>query len=399
MKKLFTSLVFMMCFGLVAFAQNPKIDQPAAKDIVGGEGVNISEYPYQVALYKKYKQRGQDVYYQVCGGTIINQEWILTAAHCVNRTKASDWAILAGKTFLSSATVADLTFVSGLEVYPGYRDVTSGKDCALMRLSTPLDLSDPNMATIQWVTPAEEAAGYTDAGLASVTSGWGTLSSGGSSPDQLQAVAVPIVSNADAAAAYGSRNITDDQLAAGIVGVGGKDACQGDSGGPLVVEVGNVVKVAGITSWGNGCALPDYPGMYGRVSSFDSWISGFVSQPASSVPAPSLFSSASSSTMFASTSLEGTESRTVNGPIEGINVVPNPVVGSEARVSFFAGSFGADLTINVTDISGRVVMTQAWSSARGNIEFKLNTAGMEKGIYLVQLQGDDRNEVQKIIVK
>ena len=399
MRKLFTSFIMMMCFSVVAFAQNPKIDQPASKDIVGGEGVDISEYPYQVALYKKYKSRGQDTYYQVCGGTIINEEWILTAAHCVNRTKAGDWAILAGKTYLSTATISDLTFVSGLEVYPGYRDVTAGKDCALMHLSTPLDLSDPNIAAIQWLTSAEASAGYTDAGLASVTSGWGTLSSGGSSPDQLQAVAVPLVSNADAAAAYGSRNITDDQLAAGVLGVGGKDACQGDSGGPLVVEVGNVVKVAGITSWGNGCALPDYPGMYGRVSSFDSWISGFVSQPSSSVPAPSLFSSAASSTMFASSTISSSDSRSFGAPVDGLQVHPNPITGNEARVSFYAGSFGADLTINVTDISGRVVMTQAYNGVRGNVEFKLNTSSLEEGIYLVQLQGQDRNEVQKIMVK
>ena len=77
----------------------------------------------------------------------------------------------------------------------------------------------------------------------------------------------------DANDAYGRGQITDDMLAAGVMGIGGKDACQGDSGGPLVVDdgEGNFV-LAGVVSWGSGCADPNYPGLYARVSYFEEWI-------------------------------------------------------------------------------------------------------------------------------
>jgi subtilisin-like proprotein convertase family protein len=110
-------------------------------------------------------------------------------------------------------------------------------------------------------------------------------------------VTVPIVSEADAEAAY-NRNLSDDQIGAGLLGVGGRDSCQGDSGGPLTVLNGNgsARLLAGIVSWGNGCADPDYPGMYSRVSSFASWIQQNVtvnSPPSVSITSPAPGSSVS----------------------------------------------------------------------------------------------------------
>ncbi len=133
------------------------------------------------------------------------------------------------------------------------------------------------------------AQGITDPCTLAMVSGFGLMrENGGVVADHLQSVWVPIVSNALADAAYvGWRGlqpqwITGDQLAAGDYGPqgcrtgdyqGGEDACQGDSGGPLVVPdaYGNYV-LAGITSWGNGCAGPDYPGLYCRVSSYADFI-------------------------------------------------------------------------------------------------------------------------------
>lgn len=79
---------------------------------------------------------------------------------------------------------------------------------------------------------------------------------------------MPIVGQADCRKAYGEDGIADTMICAGLLDVGGKDACEGDSGGPLVV---NGV-VAGIVSWGAGCAQPNAPGVYTDVASFLDWI-------------------------------------------------------------------------------------------------------------------------------
>ncbi|MEM9489867.1 MAG: trypsin-like serine protease [Myxococcota bacterium] len=232
-------------------------------EIVGGVDTNILNVPWQVSMQTTSG-------FHFCGGSVIDAEWILTAAHCVVGSSPSSITVKAGITNKNATN--QTRSVTNIYTFPGYTSTTSGKDAALLRLSSPLNLADARVAAIPLVTPADEAAGATAAGVPSLVSGWGTLSSGGPSPTTLQSVVVPIVSNAQADALYSTVSITADQLAAGDTSVGGIDACQGDSGGPLVVSVGGVDKVAGIVSWGFGCADAQYPGMYGRVSSFVSWI-------------------------------------------------------------------------------------------------------------------------------
>ena len=94
---------------------------------------------------------------------------------------------------------------------------------------------------------------------------------GGSSPNTCQFVRVPAITNAACNNDYGG-SITDSMICAGYPGVGGKDACQGDSGGPFVCNDGGKAVIAGVVSWGNGCALADYPGVYARTTYFLDWI-------------------------------------------------------------------------------------------------------------------------------
>ncbi|KAJ4432547.1 hypothetical protein ANN_21170 [Periplaneta americana] len=111
--------------------------------------------------------------------------------------------------------------------------------------------------------------GSVSAGTSAVVSGWGTTSEGGSASTTLRQVAVPIVSDSSCNSAYSSYGgITARMICAGYTS-GGKDACQGDSGGPLVANG----KLIGIVSWGAGCARPNYPGVYTKVSALRSWIS------------------------------------------------------------------------------------------------------------------------------
>ena len=235
-------------------------------EIVGGENADISEFPWQISMQTNSG-------FHFCGGSILDEEWILTASHCVDGASPSSIRIAAGITRKSTAgSQGQLRSTAEIVMFPGYIDPSLGKDVALLRVSSPFDLSDANVSAIEIVTTADESAGLTDPGTNSTVTGWGTLSSGGSTPDILQKVDVPIISNAQADAAYSTIDITDDMIAAGLLGVGGKDSCQGDSGGPLVVEDGGEFKLAGVVSFGFGCAEADFPGVYARVSAFEDFI-------------------------------------------------------------------------------------------------------------------------------
>ena len=94
---------------------------------------------------------------------------------------------------------------------------------------------------------------------------------GGSSPNNLQYVRVPAITNSQCNTAYGG-SITSSMLCAGYPNVGGKDACQGDSGGPYVCNDNGNPVIAGVVSWGNGCALANFPGVYARVTTVLNWI-------------------------------------------------------------------------------------------------------------------------------
>lgn len=236
-----------------------------ADKIVGGTNADITEFPWQISMQTPSG-------FHFCGGSILDSEWILTASHCVDGQSPSDFRIVAGITRVSQSSSGQIRNVAQIVMFPGYVTPENGKDVALVRLSTPLTLNSTTVKAIPIVTAADATAGLTNPGVNTTVTGWGTLSSGGSSPDNLQKVTVPVISNADADAAYTTISITADQLAAGLLGVGGKDSCQGDSGGPLVVQTASGAKLAGVVSWGFGCADPRFPGMYARVSSFEQFI-------------------------------------------------------------------------------------------------------------------------------
>ena len=276
------------------------------QEIVGGTATTIAANPWQVSLQTSSG-------FHFCGGSVLNENWILTAQHCVNDGGgiSKPARVEAGTTTLSGS--GQVRSVAEVIVYPGYSGPETGKDVALLRLSTPLDLSGANVKAIGLVTAADASGGVTGTGVTSRVTGWGTLSSGGSSPDTLQTVDVGILSNSSAQSSYPQETITADQLAAASPG---KDSCQGDSGGPLTVLKGSTRVLAGVVSWGYGCADSRYPGMYARVSSFESWISSKISgtpPPTTTLLSRTGLSGASSSWQhFAITVPAGATSLTVN---------------------------------------------------------------------------------------
>jgi secreted trypsin-like serine protease len=278
--------------GQEAAEQTPSQEpvQANAQEIVGGTATTIGANPWQVSLQSSSG-------FHFCGGSIINANWILTAQHCVNDggVISKPARIEAGTTTLSGS--GQVRSVAEVVVYPGYVDASKGKDIALLRLSTPLDLSGASAKAIPLLTAADATAGLTNTGVVSRVTGWGTLSSGGSSPDTLQTVDVNIVSNSSAQTSYPNETITADQLAAAAPG---KDSCQGDSGGPLTVLKGSTRVLAGVVSWGYGCADSRYPGMYARVSTYESWIAskigGTTPPPGSTLLSQSSLSSTTTGT-------------------------------------------------------------------------------------------------------
>ena len=239
--------------------------------IVGGEDVDILDYPWQASVQLQPQFGGA----HFCGATILSDEWVLSAAHCFffDDTDLQPFhvRIRAGFTSLSS-NEGSFHNVSELIVYPDYDDNGFQYDIALVRLANPIDLDQPETQSVPIVTSGDAADGLTDYGVMGKVSGWGALYSGGPSPDILQAVEVPIVNPSNTN--YPPGHVTADML---VAGASGQDACQGDSGGPFVVPDGHGgYKVAGVVSHGVGCGQAGYPGVYARVSFFDTWISDYV---------------------------------------------------------------------------------------------------------------------------
>lgn len=148
--------------------------------------------------------------------------------------------------------------------HENYNGFTISNDIALLRLSSPLTF---NTYVAPIALPAQGQAATGDC----VVSGWGALTEGGSSPSILQKVTVPIVSDTECRAAYGESDVEDSMICAGVP-EGGKDSCQGDSGGPMACSDTGSTYLAGIVSWGYGCARPGYPGVYCEVAYFVDWV-------------------------------------------------------------------------------------------------------------------------------
>ena len=150
--------------------------------------------------------------------------------------------------------------------HPGYNSNTQENDFYLYKLRSPITTTGARV-TVNTNGSAPSA------GQSLTVIGYGLTSEGGSPSDKLRDVVIPFVSNADCQSVYGSSFKSSVMLCAGE---GGKDSCQGDSGGPIVIRNGNDHVLAGVVSFGYGCARPGIPGVYARVSAVTSWISTVV---------------------------------------------------------------------------------------------------------------------------
>lgn len=227
--------------------------------IVGGQNATIDQFPYQISMNHFGSHR--------CGGSIIRQRVVITAAHCVRGTIRRFLNIRAGTALHNSGGVI-VPVLRAFE-HPDYNVYhETNNDIGLLFLDQGL-LFGPRIRAIALPSRFADTPNNVNATI----SGWGTLTSGANTlPQNLQSVSVPIVEHLTCVEAYGTyvnpAVITETMLCAGILETGGVDSCQGDSGGPLVVNN----QLHGIVSWGYGCALPGLPGVYARTSHFIDWI-------------------------------------------------------------------------------------------------------------------------------
>jgi trypsin len=241
------AIVLLAILGVALASPTPKRQPP--ERIVGGTAATRGEFPWIVSV-----QVGS----HICGGMIINANYILTAAHCATYA-ANRYTIVAGAHNLNSpADSEQRRSVTTVTRHASYNSNTYANDVAVMRLASALTLNT-------YVRAANLPASGAGVSGNLVVAGWGTTSSGGNLSPALLKVTVPFVAQATCNSNYGG-GILAGMLCAGT---GGRDSCQGDSGGPL--HQGTTL--VGVVSWGYGCAVAGYPGVYASVPYYRSWIS------------------------------------------------------------------------------------------------------------------------------
>ncbi|KAL7840467.1 hypothetical protein AOLI_G00257900 [Acnodon oligacanthus] len=233
------SLVLLLLVGATFALDDDKI--------VGGYECKAHSQPWQVSL---------NVGYHFCGGSLVNTDWVVSAAHCYK----SRIEVRLGEHNIQVTENTEQFIPSAVVIRnPDYNSWTIDNDIMLIKLSQPATLN----AYVQPVALPKECA---PAGTMCRVSGWGNTMSSTADPNKLQCLEIPILSDADCQNSYPGM-ITDSMFCAGYL-EGGKDSCQGDSGGPVVCNN----ELQGVVSWGYGCAEKNHPGVYAKVCKFISWL-------------------------------------------------------------------------------------------------------------------------------
>ena len=232
--------------------------------IIGGTSADPDAFPWMTQVISLGFGGFEDAF---CGGILINQEWVLTAAHCV--AGESTYVVIdrADRNDIGQGVQID---VCERIVHPEYNMSTSANDLALLRLleKVPVTVVNqfPKLAT------TEDFNSKAKPGSLLTAIGWGLIDNNGNQADDLQQVKLPVYSAEECGSIYQELEGDTLRFCAGFV-EGGKDTCLGDSGGPLFYEENDIPVIAGVVSIGpEQCASPNLPGVYMKVDQYLAWI-------------------------------------------------------------------------------------------------------------------------------
>ena len=259
-------------------------DEPVQNRIVGGSVASEGDWPSLVALVSAGDQLL--IFRHFCGGSVIADRWVLTAAHCMynadgTATSSDEIFVVAGITDFQDQNAVE-TVVANIYVHPGYQHgIALTNDIALIELATSASVPP---------TPLVSVDPETLSGTPAYIAGWGLLTDPETAVEGdpffsslLNDASVPIVSldqcnNPESYDGF----IVDTQFCAGLR-QGGVDSCQGDSGGPLyILEDDNIIQV-GVTSWGLGCGRANFYGVYTDINAYRGWVSDYVTLDAAAI--------------------------------------------------------------------------------------------------------------------